>query len=235
MPSAKEYTTDRIRNVAVVGHGGAGKTTLIDALCYVSGLSTRHADVSEGQAVTMHTPEEAAHGISIQLTPAHVEWLDTKINLLDTPGYLDFTGEALAAVRVADAALIVLSANGGVEVGTERVWEYCEARGIPRMLFVSMMDRDNADFERVYADIKAHLTDKVIPVEVPIGQGEDFHGIVNLFSERAHLYRQGTRTGEYDEADIPDELKARFEAWETELQESLATTDEMLRSTTNLR
>ncbi len=228
MSSAREFTTDRIRNVAVVGHGGAGKTTLIDALCYVSGLSTRHADVSDGQAFTMYTPEEAAHGISIQLTPAHVEWLDTKINLLDTPGYLDFTGEALAAVRVADAALIVLSANGGVEVGTERVWEYCEACGIPRMLFVSMMDRDNADFERVYADIKTHLTDKVIPVEVPIGQGEDFHGIINLFSQRAHLYRQGTRTGEYDESDIPEEFRSKFDQWETELQETLATSDESL-------
>ncbi len=228
MPSAKEYPTERIRNVAVLGHGGSGKTTLIDALCYVSGLSKRHADPTEGGAITMHAPEEVAHGISIQLTPAYCEWLDTKINLLDTPGYLDFTGEALAAVRVADAALIVLSATGGVEVGTERVWEYCEERGIPRMLFVSMMDREQADFDRVYADIKAHLTDKVIPVEVPIGEGEDFHGIINLFSEHAHHYRQGTRTGEYDHVEIPDDLRARFEEWETELQETLATTDEDL-------
>ena len=228
MTSAKEYPTERIRNVAVLGHGGSGKTSLIDALCYVSGVSKRHGDPTEGGAVTMHAPEEVAHGISIQLTPAYCEWLDTKINLLDTPGYLDFTGEAKAAVRVADAALIVLSATDGVEVGTERVWEYCESRGIPRMLFVSMMDRENADFDKVYQDIKAHLTDKVIPVEIPVGTGEDFHGVINLFSERAHLYSQGTRTGEYDEADIPDELRAKFEEWETELQETLATTDETL-------
>ncbi|HUF75726.1 MAG TPA: GTP-binding protein, partial [Longimicrobiales bacterium] len=132
MASAKEYSTDRIRNVAVVGHGGSGKTSLIDALCFVAGTSKRHGDVKEGHALTMHAPEEAAHGISIQLTPAYAEHKDVKINLIDTPGYQDFAGETLSAVRVADAAVIVVSATSGVEVGTERVWEYCEARGIPR-------------------------------------------------------------------------------------------------------
>ncbi|MDA0328673.1 MAG: elongation factor G [Gemmatimonadetes bacterium] len=228
MASAKEYTTDRIRNVAVVGHGGSGKTSLIDSLCFVSGTSKRHGSVDDGQALTMHAPEEQAHGISIQLTPAFAEHLDTKINLLDTPGYLDFTGEALAAVRVADAAIIVVSATSGVEVGTERVWEYCEARGIPRIFFVSMMDKDHADFDSVFAQIKGRLTDRALPVEIPIGEGPGFSGIINLFSERAHLYKKGTATGEYDEGDIPDDLKAKEAQWETELQETLATTDENL-------
>ncbi|MDT8342523.1 MAG: elongation factor G [Longimicrobiales bacterium] len=226
MASAKEYPTERIRNVAVLGHGGSGKSSLIDALCWVSGTAKKHDDPASGHAITMHTPEEEAHGISIQLTPAYAEWLDTKINLLDTPGFLDFTGEALAAVRVADAAVICVGATSGVEVGTEKVWEYCEARGIPRILFVSMMDREHADFDKVFRDIKNHLTDKVIPVEVPIGAGEDFHGIVNLFSKHAHHYRQGTRTGEYDHGSIPEEVAEKFEAWETELQERLATIDE---------
>ena len=140
MASGKEYTTDRIRNVAVLGHGGSGKTSLIEALCFVSGTSNRHGDVDNGTALTMHTPEEHAHEISIQMTPAYAEHNGVKVNLLDTPGYLDFTGEALSAVRVADAAIIVVSATSGIEVGTERVWEYCEARGIPRIFFVSMMD-----------------------------------------------------------------------------------------------
>ena len=231
MASAKEYPTERIRNVAFLGHGGAGKTALVDALAFVAGTSKRHGDPAEGTALTMHAPEEAAHGISIQLTPAYAEHLDTKLNLLDTPGYLDFTGEALSAVRVADAAVIVVSATSGVEVGTEKVWEYCEARGIPRMFFVSMMDKDNASFEKVYEDIKARLTSKVLPVEIPVGEGGDFHGIINLFSERAHLYRKGTTTGEYDEADVPEELQEKFQRWETELQETLATTDEKLLET----
>jgi elongation factor G len=228
MSSAREYATDRIRNVAVLGHGSSGKTSLIESLCFVSGTSKRHGKVDDGTAHTMHAPEEHAHGISIQLTPTFAEHLDTKINLLDTPGYLDFTGEALSAVRVADAAIIVVSATAGVEVGTERVWEYCEARGIPRIFFVSMMDKEHADFDGVYQQIKSRLSESALPVEIPIGQGLDFRGIVNLFSEKAHLFKQGTVSGEYDETDIPDEYKDKEGRWETELQESLATTDEKL-------
>lgn len=228
MAAGKEYTTDRIRNVAVLGHGGAGKTSLIESLCFVSGTSKRLGSVDENSALTMHTPEEHAHEISIQLTPAYAEHLDTKINLLDTPGYLDFTGDALAAVRVADAAIIVVSATSGVEVGTERVWEYCEARGIPRIFFVSMMDKDHADFDGVFQQIKSRLTESALPVEIPVGEGSDFKGIINLFSEKAHIYKEGTKKGEYDESEIPDELKEKEAQWETELQETLATTDENL-------
>ncbi len=231
MASAKEYPTDKIRNVAVLGHGGSGKTSLVDALCFASGTSRRHGSVDDGSALTMHTPEELDHGISLQLTPAYADYKGTKINLLDTPGYLDFTGEALAAVRVADAAIIVVSATAGVEVGTERVWRYCEERGIPRIVFVSGMDREHADFEGVFRQVKALLTDKALPVEIPVGEGSDFHGIINLFSEKAHLYKEGTTTGEYDEVEIPEEYKEREATWETELQETLATTDENLLET----
>ncbi len=228
MSSVKEYPTDRIRNVAVLGHGGSGKTSLIDALCFVSGTSKRHGNVGDGTALTMHTPEEQAHQISIQLTPAFAEHLDTKINLLDTPGYLDFTGEALSAVRVADAAIIVVSATSGVEVGTERVWHYCETRGIPRIFFVSMMDKEHANFEDAYQQIKTRLTEKALPVEIPVGEGSDFRAIINLFSEKMHDYKTGTATGEYDETEIPPGDKDREARWETELQETLATTDEKL-------
>jgi elongation factor G len=228
MASVKEYSTDRIRNVVVVGHGGAGKTSLIDALCFVSGSSKRHGDVKEGQALTMHAPEEAAHGISIQLTPAYAEHKEVKINLLDTPGYLDFAGETISAVRVADAAVIVVSATSGIEVGTERVWEYCEARGIPRIFFISMMDKEHADFEGAFNQIKKRLTPKALPVEIPIGEGAEFRGLVNLFSERAHVFKPGTQTGEYDEQDIPEDMRDLEARWETELQETVATTDEAL-------
>ena len=228
MASAKEYPTDRIRNVAVLGHGGSGKTSLIDALCWVSGTSKRQGNVSEGHALTMHTPEELAHEISIQLTPAYAEHLNTKINLLDTPGYLDFTGETLSAVRVADAAIIVVSATSGVEVGTERVWEYCEQRGIPRIIFVSMMDKEHADFDGVFNQIKKDLSEKALPVEIPVGEGPGFEGIINLFSEKGHKYKTGTTKGEYEEIDIPDHLKEKESNWATELQETLATTDENL-------
>jgi len=228
MAAGKEYPTERIRTIAVLGHGGCGKSTLVDAICFTGGSTRRKGSGEAGTGITMTTPEEVAHGVSIQVTAAHTEWLDTKLNLLDTPGYLDFTGEALAATRVADAAVVVLSAVAGVEVGTERVWEYCEARELPRILFVSMMDRENADFEGVYREVKAQLSDKVVPVEIPIGEGPAFRGIINLFSQRAHLYREGSQTGEYDEGDVPAELQEKFQAWEQELQETLATTDEAL-------
>ena len=228
MALAKEYTTKNIRNVVVLGHGGAGKTSLIDSLCFTAGTSTRKGNVDEGQALTMYTPEEAAHQMSLQCTPAYCEHLGVKINLLDTPGFMDFVGETMSAVRVADSAVIVVGSTSGVEVGTETVWDYVEDRGIPRFFFVSMMDKDHASFDKVYAEIKERLTEKVIPVEIPIGEGADFRGIINLFSERAHIYRKGTEKGEYDEADIPEELQAKFEEWETDLQETLATTNEDL-------
>jgi elongation factor G len=225
---AVEYTTDHIRNVAILGHGGSGKTSLVDAMCFVAGTSKRLGNVDEGHSLTMHAAEELSHGVSIQLTPAYAEYGQTKINLLDTPGYLDFTGEALSAVRVADAAIIVVSATSGVEVGTERVWEYCETRGIPRIFFVSMMDKEHADFEGVYQQIKEHLDEKALPVEIPVGEGLDFKGIVNLFSGKAHIFKQGTMTGDYEEADVSPEYQERASRWETELQETLATTDEKL-------
>ena len=227
MASAKEYPTDRIRNIAVLGHGGSGKTSLIEALCFVSGTSNRHGDVDNGTALTMHTPEEHAHEISIQMTPAYAERNGVKVNLLDTPGYLDFTGEALSAVRVADAAIIVVNATSGIEVGTERVWEYCEARGIPRIFFVSMMDKEHADFDGAFQQIK-NLSESALPVEIPVGEGPAFEGIINLFSEKAHIYKKGTIKGEYDETEIPEDLKDKGAQWETELQETLATTDEDL-------
>src|SRR5690606_29661750 len=158
MSVANEYTSDRIRNVAVLGHGGSGKTTLIDALCFSTGTSRRHGSVKDGTALTMYADEELAHGISVQLAIAFADWHGVKINLLDTPGYLDFTGEAIAATRVADGAVVVLGATTGVEVGTEKVWEYCTARGIPRLFFVSMMDKEHADFDKALTEIRQHIT-----------------------------------------------------------------------------
>jgi len=226
--SGKEYTTQNIRNVAVLGHGGSGKTTLVDALAFVAGTSKRKGNVNEGHALTMTTQEELDHGISIQVTPAHAEYMGVKVNLLDTPGFLDFTGETLSGVRVADAAVIVVSSTSGVEVGTEVVWGYCEDRKLPRMFFISMMEKEHADFEKVYKDIKERLAPTVVPVEIPVGQGDDFRGIINLFSEKAHIYKAGTLTGEHELTDIPAELQDEFDQWKMELLETLATTDETL-------
>ena len=186
------YKGDAIRNVAVVGHGGSGKTSLVDALAFVAGSSKRHGSVDQGSALTDFTPDEIDRQYSINLALAHAEWMDCKINLIDTPGYLDFVGDTIAGIYAADAALLVVSATAGVEVGTENAWQHAERRGIPRMFFLSTMDKDNADFERVYKDIKEHLTPNVIPIEIPVGEGPEFKGIINLFSKKCHMYKSGT-------------------------------------------
>jgi elongation factor G len=226
--SAKEYPSDKIRNVVLLGHGGSGKTSLIDAICFSTGSLKRHGSVKDGTAVTMFTEEEIAHGISIQTAVAFADWNGTKINLLDTPGYLDFTAEAIAATRVADGAVITVGATTGVEVGTEKVWEYCVDRGIPRLFFVSMMDKEHANFEKACTEIKQHMNERAYPAELPIGEGDKFTGIVNLFTGKAHIFKAGTITGEYEETDIPDELKDEAEIRRTELFEAIATTNDAL-------
>ncbi|HUP90568.1 MAG TPA: elongation factor G [Longimicrobiales bacterium] len=228
MASAKEYLSSEIRNVVVLGHGGSGKSTLVDALCFSTGTSRRHGSVKDGTALTMYTEEEIAHGVSMQSTPAYADWHGTKINLLDTPGYLDFTAEAIAATRVADGAVLVLGATTGVEVGTEKVWEYAVARGIPRLFLVSMLDKEHSNFEKCVDEVRTHMTPKAYAAELPIGEGENFKGIVNLFTGKAHFFKSGTVTGEYEETDIPDELKDEAELRRTELFEAIATTSDAL-------
>ena len=222
------YQTPEIRNVAVVGHGASGKTSLVDALAFVAGTSKRHGSVKDGTALTDYTADEVERKYSINLALGVAEWRDTKINLIDTPGYLDFTGEALAGVWAADGALIVVSATGGVEVGTEKVWEYCEARGIPRLFFVSLLDKEHADFERAYGQIRSVLTPKAIAVEIPLGTGPDFHGVVNLFSRTYQVYKKGTKSGEYEEQAVPAEYAERVERAAKELLERIAETDDAL-------
>jgi elongation factor G len=222
------YKTGEIRNVAVVGHGASGKTSLVDALAFVAGTSKRHGSVKDGTALTDYTADEIERKYSINLALAVAEWMDTKLNLIDTPGYLDFTGDALAGVWAADGAVVVVSATAGVEVGTEKVWDYGERRGIPRMFFVSLMDKEHADFEKAFASVKERLTPKVIPVEIPVGEGAAFHGVINLFSKKCHLYKKGTKTGEYDEVDVPAEYQERFTKYSQELIESIAATDDTL-------
>jgi len=228
MASAPLFTTDRIRNVVVVGHGGSGKTTLVDACCHAAGSSRRHGSVEEGTALTMYTPEEVQHGISMNVSVAHAPWNETKINFLDTPGYLDFEGDTRAGIRAADGAVLVVAAPGGVEMGTQRVWDMLQERHLPTIIFVSMMDRPNADFERVFADIRENLTAKAIPVEIPVGTGEDFRGIINLFSEKAHIFKRGTQTGEFERQEVPAELRATEESYYEQLIETIAATDDTL-------
>ena len=224
----RDYGSSDIRNIAVVGHGASGKTTLVDALAFVSGSGRRHGSVREGTALTDFSPEETERGYSIGLACAHAEWMDTKINLLDTPGYLDFQGEAIAGLAAADGALVVVSGTAGVEVGTERMFREAIRRRDPVLVVVTMMDKEHASFDSVYEDIRARLGNRIIPVEVPIGEGSSFTGILNLFDRKAHTFRKGTRLGEYAEVDVPADQEARFAKYYEQLIETIAATDDTL-------
>jgi elongation factor G len=226
--AAKTYKTEAIRNVVFLGHGGTGKTTLVDAICYSAGASNRKGSVTEGTTLTDFMAEEKERGISIAASVAHAAWSDTKINLIDTPGYLDFAGDAKAGVRVADGAVVLVDATSGVLVGTENVWEYCEERGIPRIFVVSMMDKENADFDSVLADLQEQFSKDAVPLEIPIGSGEEFRGVIDLLSGRARIFDPKSEKGEYKTEDIPADLQDEFATAYQELVEAIAATDDAL-------
>src|SRR5204862_83735 len=166
------YKTGELRNVAVVGHGASGKTSLVDALAFVAGTSKRHGSVKDGTALTDYTPDEIERKYSINLALGVAEWMETKLNLIDTPGYLDFTGDALAGVCAADAAVVVVSATGGVEVGTEKVWDYCEQRAIPRPFLYKMVELFPPPNER--PAVEAHKWRRASQVTLRAGDAGPF-------------------------------------------------------------
>lgn len=221
----RDYEARAIRNVAVVGHGASGKTTLVDSLAFVSGSSRRRGSVKEGTALTDGTPEEIERGYSINVGCAIAEWMDTKINLLDTPGYADFAGDAIAGLAAADGALVAVSAVAGVEVGTERMFREAVERRDPVLFIITMMDKEHASFDKAFASIRDNLTPNVIPVEIPLGEGAGCRGTINLFTKRAQVY--GPR-GAVTDAEIPAEDRERFERYHREMLETIASTDDSL-------
>ncbi|MEP6781201.1 MAG: elongation factor G [Gemmatimonadaceae bacterium] len=223
----RDYDSDGIRNIAVVGHGSSGKTSLVDALCFAAGTGKRHGAVREGTALTDHLPEEVERKFSISLGCAYAEWMNCKINFIDTPGSLDFVGEAVAGLTAADGALCVVGSATGVEVGTERMFRAAVQRKDPVLFVVSMMDKEYANFDGTYEQIKSRLTNRVIPVEIPIGEGANFRGVINLFTQRAYMYTAGTK-GEYIEADIAPADADRFTRYRQELIEAISATDDSL-------
>ncbi len=217
------YTTDKIRNVIVLGHGGAGKTTVVEAMAYLSGLTTRMGKISDGNTISDYDKEEIKRGFSINTSVVPIIWGDTKINILDTPGYFDFVGEVEEAASVADAAVIVVSGKSGVEVGTKKAWELCDKYNLPRLICVTNMDDDNASFRQTVEDMQALYGKKIAPFHIPVRANEKFIGYVNIISQTAHQWNE---KGEVIPMEMPEYSRPNLEKLRETLLEAVAETSE---------
>lgn len=182
------FSADRIRNVAVIAHGGSGKTSLVDAALYDAGAVTRQGKVDDASSVSDSDPDEQKRRMSINLSVLPLEWRESKINFLDTPGYADFVGEVMAGLRVADAALLMVSAEKGVEVGTQLAWNYANQHDLPRIVVINKLDRENTSYDRALDSLRARFGAKVAPLTIPIGQAGAFTGVVDVISGKAYGY-----------------------------------------------
>lgn len=216
------YTTDKIRNVVLLGHGSSGKTSLVESMAYLAGITSRMGKVEDGNTVSDFGKEEQKRGISISTSVVPIEWEGTKINVIDTPGYFDFIGEVEEGISAADAAIIVVSGKAGVEAGTERAWELCEKYKLPRMIYVTGMDADNASFKNVVERLTELYGKKIAPFHFPIRENEKFVGYVNVISETANRW-QGK---EVVDCDIPDYSMENLSIYKDTLMEAVAETSE---------
>jgi elongation factor G len=219
------YTSEKIRNVVLLGHGGCGKTTLVEAIAYTTGILKRQGRVEEGNTISDYDKEEQKRLFSISTTLVPVIYEDTKINFLDTPGYFDFIGEAEEALQAADAAIIVVSAKAGVEVGTMKAWDYCEKHNLPRIFFVTDMDDDNASYREVVEKLTDLYGKKIAPFHIPIRENEKFVGFVNVVKMAG---RRFTTASNYTECEIPDYSMENLSKFREILLDAVAETSEDL-------
>jgi elongation factor G len=213
--------------VALVGHGGSGKTSLAEALLFVTGATTRQGSIEAGTSILDYEPEEQERKISLGLSVASVTWQDHKFNIIDTPGYIDFSGDARAALRATDLALFVVSGVDGVEVQTEILWRAAEEEGIPRAIMITKLDRERASFTRTLAQLREAFGKRVAPVQVPMGIEADLNGVVRVVSGRAFTYGPDDRTGSLSES-IPPETEELAASTRDALIESVVETDDEL-------
>ncbi len=223
----KDYSVDKIRNIALVGHGSSGKTSLAAAFLFDAGATNRLLKVDKGNTVTDYDPDEIERKISINATPCFCEWQDHKINILDTPGYSNFLWDTRAALRAVDGAAVLVDAVAGVEVGTEKVWDMIEERGLPRIFVINKMDRENANFARALESVREFFGRQAIPVELPIGEEKNFSGVVDIVEKKAYTFEKD-ESGKMSEGPVPADLAAEVDKRYKELLEMVAESDEKL-------
>jgi elongation factor G len=226
----KEYESKDIRNVVLVSHGGTGKTSFAECLLHTAKATSRLGKVDDGTSILDYNDDEVARKITINLAVAHLEWKDVRVNIIDTPGYADFYGDTKAGVRVADAALVLMRADGGVEVGTEKVWEFLDEYSLPRLIVVNRMDKEYADFDKVIEDARKTFDAPIVPVQLPVGKADGFSGVVDLLQMKYFKYdRSGSGAGSMQE--IPADLAAKAKQAREKMVESIAEcSDELLEA-----
>jgi elongation factor G len=218
----KEYGPDSIRNIALAGHSGTGKTSLAEALLFAAGATTRLGRVEDGSTISDWDPDEHKRQFSLSLSILPLEWQGVKVNVLDTPGYMDFMGEVKCGLRAAETALITIDAVSGVQVGTEFAWRFADELEMPRAIYINRMDRENADFDRCIQEVQSIWGGKCIPIHLPIGSQASFSGVVDILAMKAFTGDKGT------EAAVPAELQGPADQWREKLIEAAAETDDTL-------
>lgn len=220
----KKYSTENIRNLAIVGHSGCGKTTFTEACLFKTGAISKMGKVEEKNTVSDYTPEEMNRGVSIAVSIIPIEWNDIKINLIDTPGYFDFEDEVYNALRASEAALVVIDASSGIEVGTEKVLNYTEKIELPRIIFINKIEKENVNFSKVISDLRVAYGKKVIPFTLTLGEGESFKGIIDVLNKKAYEYDKGNKK----EVAIPENRVEEVDVVYHEIIEAVAETDDDL-------
>ena len=218
----KEYATENIRNVALIGHGSTGKTSLSETMLFSAKAINRLGRVDDGTTTSDFDPDEIRRSFSVNLSVLPCEWQGNKLNILDTPGYADFVGEVKCAVRAADAALIVICATSGVQVGTEYAWAYADEQNLPRLVFINRMDRENADFHQTLSQLQGMYGQKCVAFQLPLGAQADFRGVVDLFTMKAYVGEKG------ETQEVPEELLEQATSLREKLVEAAAETDDAL-------
>lgn len=220
----KVYKTENVRNLALVGHSGSGKTNLTESMLFQSGATKRLGNVTDKNTLSDFSKEEMERGTSIGTSIIPVEWRNFKVNIIDTPGYMDFSGEVIGALRASEAALLVIDATSGIEVGTERAWKYAENIGLPRIIFINKIDGENVNFRKLMEELEESFGKKVIPFSVPIGEGENFVGVTDVIYQKGFKYENAAPK----ETELNhDQVKATERMYE-EIAEVVAGSDEVL-------
>ncbi|RKY49853.1 MAG: elongation factor G, partial [Candidatus Neomarinimicrobiota bacterium] len=223
----KEYQTKEIRNVGLFGHASSGKTSLAEAMLYTGGVTTRLGRIDDGTTTSDYHQDEISRKFSISTTLMHLEWNKHKINILDTPGYLDFISESKAIVKVVDLGLILVHSQTGVEVGTEMVFKFAEEAGLPVWFVINTLDKEHSNFKNALDSIRSSFGKKAVPLQLPVNEGPDFDSIVDLIKEKVFKHSRNLK-GNFSIEEIPDELKGNVEKLKEELIEAVAESDDSL-------